>query len=371
MKSEEWRLRKMLESPLPSNGLKGTGEVVVCGAGTRGREAGLHLKALGVKVRCFLDRKAASIGKIGGIPCIQIASAKTRELARRKIPAVLAVFNYQTDVEPLRRKLRVAGFDKIHTFGELHEILGLPPVFWLGKRKEVKKRKLDILKAFACMADEKSRITFCDHIGLRLGFEPGSLAFPDRRNQYSPADISGLNPKRLVDGGAFDGDTLRDLLKKNRRLESIAAFEPDLVNFRKLVKTVATRRKQIRNVSLFPAGLGKKTGRAEFTSGEGASSRLSKAGANSVPIVALDDVLPNFSPSLIKLDIEGSEEAALRGAQRLIFKCKPSLAVSAYHKPEDIWELPLTIKSMFPFYRIKMRCHGYNGFDLVLYASLK
>lgn len=371
MKSEERRLKEILESPLPYNGLRGITEVVVCGAGVRGKEAGLLLRAMGVKVRCFLDEKAASIGQIGGIPCFQNTSARARELARQNIPAVLAVFNYQNDVEPLIKKLRSAGFQKIYSFGELHEFLDLPPVFWLGKRTDVQKCKSDILRAFDCMADEKSRATFCDHIGLRLGFRPGSLASPDRRNQYTPADISGLNPQRLVDGGAFDGDTLRTLLKKYRRLDSVAAFEPDLDNFRKLVKTIATRRKQIRNISLFPTGLGNKTGKAEFTSGEGASSRLSKAGANSVPIVALDDVLPNFSPTFIKLDIEGSEESAIGGAQRLILKYKPSLAVCAYHKPEDIWRIPLTIKSMFPFYQLRMRCHGYNGFDLVLYASSK
>lgn len=371
MNSAETRLRKVLESSLPSNGLRGIGEIVVCGAGARGKEAGLHLKAMGVKVRCFLDKKAASIGEIGGIPCCQIASAQSRELARRKIPAVLAVFNYQTNVQPLRNSLRAAGFEKIYTFGELHEILGLPPVFWMGKREEVKKHKLDILRAYNCMADKKSRTTFCDHIGLRLGFRPGSLAFPDRRNQYTPADISGLNPQRFIDGGAFDGDTLRSLLKKYRRLDSFAAFEPDLDNFRKLVKTVAIHRKKIQSISLFPTGLGSRTEKAEFTSGKGASSRLSKAGNNFVPVVALDDVLPNFSPSLIKLDVEGSEASSIQGAKKLISKYKPGLAVCVYHKPEDIWEIPLTIMSMFPFYRLRMRCHGYNGFDLVLYASLK
>jgi FkbM family methyltransferase len=283
----------------------------------------------------------------------------------------LAIFNHQNDVEPLIKKLRSAGFQKIYTFGELHEFLDLPPVFWLGKRSDVQKCKSDILRAFDCMADEKSRAIFCDHIGLRLGFRPGSLASPDRRNQYAPADISGLNPQRLIDGGAFDGDTLRTLLKKHRRLDSVAAFEPDLDNFRKLVKTAATRRKEILEVMLFPAGLGDKIGNAEFAGGKGAGSKLSEQGGSTVPVVALDDVLPNFSPTFIKLDIEGSELSALRGARGLITYHKPCLAVCVYHMPKDLWEIPLIVKSMLPNHRLRMRCHGYNGLELVLYASSK
>ena len=87
-----------------------------------------------------------------------------------------------------------------------------------------------------------------------------------------------------------------------------------------------------------------------------------------VQVVALDDVLPDYKPSLIKLDIEGAEPDALRGAHRNIVKYGPELAVSVYHAPHHIWQIPAQIRSMLPDHRLYLRSHWYNGFDTVVYA---
>jgi FkbM family methyltransferase len=369
---KEWaRLLELLGSPLCRNRLRGIPEVVLYGAGIRGREAYQQLLAKGIRVRCFLDRKAVAIGRIGNIPCLRVTSRPARMLAQQGIPAVLAVFNYQTNLEPLIRKLRAVGFQTICTYGELHEILSIPSVFWMGSRKNVQKNKKRILQAFHLLNDKKSRTVFCDHIGLRLRFESGSLARPSRGDQYAPSDLSFPNPRRFVDGGAFDGDTTGFFLRKKSALEAVAAFEPDLFNFRKLTRSLSFQRRNIQEIVLIPAGLGEKTASVKFLSGFGAGSRFIQGEGLEAPIVALDDVLPNFSPTLIKLDIEGLEPAALRGAKKLISSTRPDLAICVYHQPEHLWEIPLLLKTMVPQYRFWMRCHGYNGFDLVLYASIR
>jgi hypothetical protein len=87
--------------------------------------------------------------------------------------------------------------------------------------------------------------------------------------------------------------------------------------------------------------------------------------------VALDDVLAGWRPTLIKMDIEGSELAALYGARHLIAESRPSLAISVYHKPDHLWRIPLLLASWPELggYRYYLRSHGFNGFDAVLYAS--
>lgn len=72
--------------------------------------------------------------------------------------------------------------------------------------------------------------------------------------------------------------------------------------------------------------------------------------------------------SFIKMDIEGAEYKAIRGAAKLIERCKPKLAISIYHKVEDIWELPELILKICPDYRLYMRHYSIAQAETVLYA---
>jgi hypothetical protein len=79
--------------------------------------------------------------------------------------------------------------------------------------------------------------------------------------------------------------------------------------------------------------------------------------------------MPHFAPNLIKLDIEGSEEAALRGAEHLIRRSRPGLAVSVYHLPSDIWRIPLLLSEYLDGRaRFYLRRHSRTIADTVLYV---
>jgi hypothetical protein len=106
-----------------------------------------------------------------------------------------------------------------------------------------------------------------------------------------------------------------------------------------------------------------------FQGGHGEGSQLTESGDLHVQVVALDDVLPNFQPTLIKLDVEGAEPDALYGARETIHKATPDLAVCVYHTPAHLWELPRLIKELFASYNFSLRSHRFNGFDTVLYAN--
>ena len=61
--------------------------------------------------------------------------------------------------------------------------------------------------------------------------------------------------------------------------------------------------------------------------------------------------------------------AALRGAQRLIRTWRPRLAISIYHKPFDVLEVPDYLLSLVPEYRFRIRHYGAGLFETVLYAE--
>ena len=71
---------------------------------------------------------------------------------------------------------------------------------------------------------------------------------------------------------------------------------------------------------------------------------------------------------LIKMDIEGSEAAALEGAHETIERTRPKLAVCLYHKPSDLWTIPNTVRRRYPFYRLFLGHHSLHLEETVMYA---
>ena len=68
----------------------------------------------------------------------------------------------------------------------------------------------------------------------------------------------------------------------------------------------------------------------------------------------------------IKLDIEGAELDMLHGAAKTIARCKPKMAVSAYHLPDDLWTLATYIKSLRPDYEFAFRHYKIDATDYLL-----
>ncbi|MEP6810416.1 MAG: FkbM family methyltransferase [Chthoniobacterales bacterium] len=356
--------------PLP------TREILIYGAGNCGRSLGEAAIKAGFSVLGFLDASAASIPEVDGIRCSLPESPAGRWAAAAGVPVVLGIFNFATDLRPVRELLRGIGFSRIISLYEFNEHLDRAPQFWLTKRRFYRDNKGEILAGFDLLKDAVSRRIFCQHIALRLTFDLDLLASPDQESQYVPADLPfPAGPLRLIDGGAYTGDTLDSFLRKGIEFEAVVAFEPDLENFHRLGDLVAKRPVDFGEISLWPCGLADHTGIQKFATGHGAGSSLRAAitdwlisEPNHTQVVALDDVMPTFAPSLIKLDIEGAEPAALLGAQRLITRVQPTLAVCVYHEPDHLWTIPLLIHRLWPEYRIALRYHQFNGFDVVAYA---
>lgn len=72
--------------------------------------------------------------------------------------------------------------------------------------------------------------------------------------------------------------------------------------------------------------------------------------------------------NFIKMDIEGAEIMALKGANRIISEQKPKLAISVYHKWDDLREIPMLIKSIRPDYEFFLDCTTGFGGEAVLFC---
>ncbi len=105
------------------------------------------------------------------------------------------------------------------------------------------------------------------------------------------------------------------------------------------------------------------TGNASSVMGEGA------AGATvQVAVELLDDLFGADVPTLIKLDIEGAEPEALRGARGAIATHGPVCAICVYHRQDHLWRLPLMLHAWRSDYAFFLRPHNEEGWYLVCYA---
>lgn len=179
-----------------------------------------------------------------------------------------------------------------------------------------------------------------------------------------------------VDAGAYIGDTAEEFIQAiksaGKSYSHIYAFEPDPHNF----KIAGKRLESYANVDLSPSGLWSTSGTLSFhetSMDDYITSRVTENSSSvTVQVTALDSFFKDKPvenwPTLIKMDIEGLEKEALLGAAEIIKQKKPKLIICAYHKPEDIYELPRTILKLRVDYKLSLWQIGDGFWDLVLYG---
>ena len=169
-----------------------------------------------------------------------------------------------------------------------------------------------------------------------------------------------------IDGGCFDGDSCLDFIKwSNYKYKKIIAFEPNLYSYQKCKKMIIN--KNLKNIEIIPKGLYNKETSLNFLN-KGPGSKVLLDGSTHIDVTSIDNVLNGNAATFIKLDIEGCELEALKGAKNTIIKYHPKLAICVYHKPEDIFEIPKYILSLVPNYKLYIRHYSNVELETVLYA---
>jgi FkbM family methyltransferase len=174
----------------------------------------------------------------------------------------------------------------------------------------------------------------------------------------------------FVDGGAWRGDTIRKFLaRQGPAFRRMHAFEPDPHNFRELTASLSTLAPDLgAKIAAYRCALGARPGPVRFQAHGSAGSRVGSEGSAEVECVTLDAQLRDETPTYLKLDVEGAEADALAGGQEVIRRARPIVAVSVYHRPADLWELPLYLHSLYAGYRFYLRTHDHDGTEVVCYA---
>jgi FkbM family methyltransferase len=282
------------------------------------------------------------------------------------MPIIIAIHNEKISITPIQRSLFAAGFVRVLTPIDLYDAFpDLPFHYWLAPRRFYLPFASELERLVGLMADAFSKELLGAVLKFRLGGDYSCLPEPSLNDQYHPSNLHRW-PEclRFIDCGAFTGDTIQQLEIAGYSFDAIAAFEPDLENFRALAHNTA----QLESAICFPCGVAEHAKRIGFTEGMGGGSHINSAASMQITCVSLDESLPGFRPNLIKMDVEGAELDALKGALDTVAKWRPALAISLYHHPEHLWRIPFLIDEWNLGYRFHIRAHAHSSFDLVLYA---
>ena len=227
------------------------------------------------------------------------------------------------------------------------------------------KENIDIL------CDKKSKDIYLSMIKFRCTHDTRKLPHYSLDDSYF---VNGIVPCQknsvFVDCGAFTGDTVKSFIKHNNGMyDKIICFEPDKNNYNSLVKNTS----ELKNIYTYCSGVWSEETTLSFYENSGASSKVvnaydSEINIVKIPVKAIDSMNICNDATFIKMDIEGAELEALKGAEQTIRKNRPILTICIYHSDEDMIRIPQYLYNLGLDYRFYIRQHGFDEFDTVMYA---
>jgi FkbM family methyltransferase len=347
--------------------------LVLFGAGRLGRKTLAALRTKGIEPLAFCDNNARLWGRpVDGVPVFSPVDAAAR--FGRSAAFVVTVWGVRSPDRMSDRvaQLRSLGCESVTPFPKLFwKYSELLPYHVIDLPSKVQAEAAEVLAASKLWSDDFSRQEYLAQLRWRLLADFDRMADPDPAGTYFPEGLIQLHEHEVfADCGAYDGDTVEKFLRVTRgNFERIVAFEPDPGNLGKLREAVNRLTTDIeRRIEWHPKAVGASDCRVRFAALGTDGSAISAEGLE-VECVTLDSVFEDQSgPTFIKMDIEGAELDALAGARRTLERYAPALAICSYHRQSDLWRIPRLIHSINPGYRLFLRPHLADGWDLVCYA---
>lgn len=205
----------------------------------------------------------------------------------------------------------------------------------------------------------------------RFDIATTQTALEKNYNQYYDLDIiKSAKNEVFVDIGAYTGDSIISYINNYgiNSYKKIYGYEMT----QKSYKILENNTKYYPNVEVKNKAVTNKNKLLYLKEHEDSSANMIVEKSNyKIEAVSLDEDIKE-PITIIKMDIEGSEEQALIGSKNHITKEKPKLLISVYHNHEDLWKLPKLIHSYVPEYHYYLRCYGNNIFptEIVLFATI-
>lgn len=355
-------LRSKLSSRFPALKDGNPRQIIILGAAGEGVRLANLAKEHGIEVLGIADDNHQRLST--DVAGLKVCSTSDLSGFDVEVPVIIASHRPLQSIQRLRKM----GFQTVTLFTTLQIIAPdrFPPhMFYDGWLEDMVDNVEEYERLMDSM-DDQSRIHLNAILGFRQTIDIGVIAPIIDWNVY---ELSGLlsfaGNEVYVDAGTFDGDSIKLFVDRmDDKFERIIGFEPDPVTFDRLrANFLADDRVEAVNKGLFD-----RTGSMRFVNDASRGAILIDDGGLVVDVTSLDDFLHGDRVSFIKMNIEGAELAALSGARESIKKWSPKLAISAYHRPSDLWQVPQRICELNPDYKLALRQHDAGSIEIVAYG---
>lgn len=348
------------------------GRVVLFGVGSVGTRALQELRKTGVEPLCLSDNDAARWGtEVDGSVVLAPAEAAARYGADSLF--LVTIWNAAHWFVETLAQLQALGCRAVSCYS---------PLFWRFPERflpcllndlphKLLQAASDVLQAESLWADEPSLNTYTALVRWYFTGDGSVLPPRPKENTYFPSDLFTVTADEvLVDCGAFDGDTIRQMLQRAGSLfNAIHAVEADPLNLGKLDGNLRGLDAETGlKIVVHRCAVGAQRSKVRFEITGSVDSKMCDSGGVEVDCVPIDELFTATRVTMIKMDIEGAEYEALIGASATLKRDGPILAVCVYHLQRDLWRLPLLVREMLPQHKLFLRAYEGDGFQTVLYA---
>jgi len=337
---------------IAANGLPFTGYLIF-GAGHRGRLTRKYFATLGAGALCYLDNNQA--GFPDGFDGLAVLSPAEGVRRFPDVPVFVASAHYQA----IEAQLRRLGAPATYCI-PLSSFYTYPPYY--------REAGAALDAVHGMLEDEASKDVLAGLVKTYVTGDEGHLIVSPYEQYHHP--LAGpRDGDVIVDGGAYDGDTLRSF-RARITPERMVCFEPTPAVFPRLEAEAARLGGACDCLNL---GLWSEAAVLRFCGNAAApvGNRIAESGTLAIACDSIDNVVDALGlprVDLIKLDIEGAEMRALDGAARTIERFRPRLQVCVYHDIDDLHAIPLAIRERYPHYRFFLGHHAPDVHETVLYC---
>lgn len=315
-----------------------------------------YLQRVGCSVACCID--SFQTGMLGDVPIVSPTDERVSHLD------IIFITTLPNAADISRQLLSIPGTRNI------------PHVHW--DKFFVKHQFDSYLEVYEAFSDDKSRQILSAILLKALSEEVDYSDIFDPRQYFAITPFVISHRETFIDAGAYCGDTIEQFITiHGNRFTKIFAFEPSKANFttmgKRMSRLIAENNISPQNIVLSNSALGEKEGTAKLLSMFLPTSRIvddccQSTDIDVIPVTTIDEVGKNNNITLIAADIEGAEMQMLRGGKVTIQRDKPKLALSVYHRPDDLFLILSYCKSIHSDYKFSLRHHYYTTGDTVLYC---